>query len=104
MGRALPGVERERHRNCNGWRQLLRLSAAAVFILPLVKRVARMRAHAPIVAEVRCMLQLQKVARRKGRRRLQPVRWHRLGIFPVVNASIICVSTEVFCTPVLFGD
>ena len=62
MRRALPGVERKRHRNCDERRQLLRLSAAAVFILPLVARVVRMRARAPIVAKVRCMLQLQEVA------------------------------------------
>ncbi len=43
MGRALPGVEREWHRNHNGQRQLLRSIAAAVFILPPVARVARMR-------------------------------------------------------------
>ena len=58
MGKASPGVERERHHNRDGRRQLLRSSAAAVFILPLIARVARMRARAPIIAKVRCMLRL----------------------------------------------
>ena len=58
MGRASPKVERKQHCNCDGRWQLLRLSAAAVFILPCV---ARMQARAPIVAEVRCMLLLQEV-------------------------------------------
>ena len=62
MGRAQPGVERKRHHNRDGRRQLLRSIAAAVFILPLIARIARMRAHAPIVAKVRCMLQLQEGA------------------------------------------
>ena len=98
MGRASPGVKREQHCNRHGRQQLLRSSAAVIFISALVVRVARMRARAPIIAKVRCMLQIQEVAR------LQPVSWRRLGIFPMVNASvIICVSTKVFCTPVLFG-
>ena len=62
MGRASPGVERKRHRNRDGRRQLLRSSAAAVFILPLVTGVMRMWACAPILATVRCMLQLQEVS------------------------------------------
>ncbi len=62
VGRVLPGVEHEWQRNRDGRRQLLRSSAAAVFILPLVVRVARMRARAPIIAKVRCMLQLQEVS------------------------------------------
>ncbi len=66
MGRVSPGVERERHRNRNERRQLLRLSAATVFILPFDARVARMRAHAPIITKV---LGLQEVTRRRGRRR-----------------------------------
>ena len=61
MGRALPGVKRERHCNHDGRRHLLHSSAATIFILPLVAHVARMRAHTPIVAEVRCMLQEQEV-------------------------------------------
>ena len=56
VGRASPRVERKRQRNCDGRWQLLRSSAATVFILLLVALVARMRAHAPIIAEVRCML------------------------------------------------
>ncbi len=62
VGRALPRVERKRQRNRDGRRQLLRSSAAAVFILPLVTGVMRMWACAPIIAEVRCMLQLQEVS------------------------------------------
>ena len=62
MGKASPGVERDRHHNRDGRRQLLRSSAAAVFILPLVTGVMRMWACAPIIAEVRCMLRLQEVA------------------------------------------
>ncbi len=43
MGRVSPGVERERHRNHNERRQLLRSSAATVFILTFDVCVARMR-------------------------------------------------------------
>ncbi len=53
VGRVLPGVEHKQQHNCNGWWQLLRLSAVAVFIVPLVVRVMRMRARAPIIAKVR---------------------------------------------------
>ncbi len=65
MGRVLPGVKRERHRNRNERRQLLRLSAATVFILPFDARVMRMRARAPIITKV---LGLQEVTQRRGRR------------------------------------
>jgi hypothetical protein len=69
MGRVSPGVVRERHCNRNERQQLLRSSAATVFILPFDVRVARMRAHAPIITEV---LRLQKVTRRRGRRPRTP--------------------------------
>ena len=89
MGRALPRVKRERHHNCDGQRQLLHSSAAAVFILSLVAHVVRMRARAPIIAKV---LRLQEVARRRGRWRLQPVSWRRLGVRPMINASVNFVN------------
>ena len=62
VGRVLPGVERKWQCNCDGWLQLLRSSAAAIFILSLVACVMRMWVRAPIIAKVRCMLGLQEVA------------------------------------------
>ena len=62
MGKVLPGVEHKQQHNRDGRRQLLRSSAAAVFILPLVTGVVRMWACAPIIAKVRRMLQLQEVS------------------------------------------
>ncbi len=58
MGRVSLGVERKRHRNRNERQQLLRSSAATVFILPFDARVARMWARAPIITKV---LRLQEV-------------------------------------------
>ena len=45
----LPGVERKWQRDRDGWQQLLRLSAAPVFILPLFARIRRIGVRAPIV-------------------------------------------------------